>query len=260
MSETPDPKPKTSADDAVDMTDYWSAQVAEAEKILINRDGEVCNPSVFHPSQIDFERRLNKTGNPYAPSPEQIRQKRLEHGAQRARSIISERLNKVSEVATTIADKSAFAVKVGACFVLLGQPWLGVPAIVLGAGAHVVNKHMGRHGLTKLQSGLSALDICTNPIAEKEDKMAACATLRETARHISHWETTQTVATTVVKFAFSEVHKVLSGIQLLFDLNKDLGRPQKEKPTSSQSLHGALSQVYYGLGVKKGQITAEPSP
>lgn len=243
-----------------DLTDYWLDSVDDARELLLDRDGEICNPSVFHPTQSSFENNARRTGNAYAPTPEQIRKKRLEAGTARARGIISERLDKIADVAGKIESKSAFGMKVGACMTLLGQVWMGLPIMALSAGAYALNKRVGKHGVHKLERGLSALDVCVDARADAATKIAACATLRDTARHIGHWEKTQSITATVVKFAFSEVHKILSGIQLLFDLNKDLGRPQKPKPTTSESLAGALSQVYYGLGVKKGQIDAEPTP
>ncbi len=150
--------------------------------------------------------------------------------------ILHERRNVVAKTANIIDRTTQSAWKIGVCMTLMGVPYVGLPLIFGSIGINHVNHIIAAKGQKKLDMGLNALAVCTNKEIANDKKVEACEQLKEAEKHIRYWEKTRSVTTTVVKFAFGEMHGLFSGAQLIVGCKKQYHR-QTEKNGNHPTLN-----------------------
>lgn len=234
-------------------------------RIELDEEGMPSNPAVFHPSQAALEaaekEKMSKTSSVHidtSHTPKYFNQKQncLQRGASKAQAIFHKRQNAIEEAESCIEHASRYGFMAGTFMCALGaMPVLALSVAAASVCLQLVNHCVAQHGKNKIHYGLNALGICTNPETQALDKIKACETLKNTAAHIKHWETTRLVAGTMLKFGIGELHMLVGGVTSAIELKDGVSKkPGKTKEiVSSESLQGALSQVYYGVDLKKQQ-------
>lgn len=206
---------------------------------------DFCNPTVFHPTQAFFEQQQQRRKDRPARNG---KQNSLNKGMFRAKAVLTKRRKAVRRFEENVDDTMSFGWKVGACMILLGIPWLGLPVMGAAAGINYASHYLSGRSCRLLDENLQDLELCCDPQSELADKQQALAKLRKTGRYLQLWEKFCDAGVSIGKFFFGEINRITGIIDMMFDVNKDLTKPQyKPQPTPSQSLGGALSQISYGL-------------
>ncbi|MDB5478068.1 MAG: hypothetical protein JWM96_563 [Alphaproteobacteria bacterium] len=166
------------------------------------------------------------------------------------REILAERDKKMERNARLInqTGKYAFALSLGAS--LFAAPLvfgtIAVTSIIIGA----LNRKATDQGHYNTEMAFNAVNICTDPTRNLEDKKAAFALLEKTNNHIRQWEEINAIAGTIIKTGAKEVASRLGG-GLAADVTDEVIKKYTAKEKTSVKMDRALEAFKEEIGLSQ---------